>query len=109
VRRLCHPDARLELRVSEGRDLSVDEALEVLQADAAAGEPEPVHYYVDTLDERAVVALGSVTRAGREKRLCWLLTFVDGLVYRQALFETLSDAQAAYAEHGLDLGMPRPR
>jgi hypothetical protein len=93
------------LRVSDGRDLSLAEALDVLQSDAAAGEPEPVHYYVDTLDEHAVFALGSVTRAGRPKHLCWLVTFVDGLVYRQGLFESLNDAQAAYAELGLELGM----
>jgi hypothetical protein len=106
VRALCHPDARLVLRVSDARALPVDEALDRLRADAKAGEPEPVHYYVDMLDEQAVVALGSITRDGTQKHLCWLVTFVDGLVYRQALFSSLSGAQAAYAELGLDLGTP---
>jgi hypothetical protein len=105
VRRLCHPDALLVLRVSEGRPLPLDEALDVLRADADAGEHEPVHYYVDELDEHAAVALGSITREGTQKHLCWLVTFVDGLVYRQLLFESLGEAQAAYAELGHELGM----
>ncbi len=108
LRRLCHPDARLVLRITEGRALSVDEALDVLLSEVDAGEPEPVHYYTDNLDESAVVALGSIVRRGNQKHLCWLLTFVDGLVYRQALFSSLSDAQAAYAEFGVGLGMPSP-
>ncbi len=106
VRSLCHPDARLVLQVSDGRPLSLDEALVLLRAEAEAGEHEPAHYYVNDLDDRAAIALGYVARQGTEKHLCWLLTFVEGLVYRQALFRSLSDAQAAYDEFGLELGMP---
>ena len=106
LRDLCHPEARLVLRMPDGRALSVDEALEVLRADVEAGEHEPVHYYVDDLDEQAVVSLGSLVRDGRQKQLCWVMTFVDGLVFRQALFSTLSEGQAAYAKLGLDLGVP---
>jgi hypothetical protein len=106
VRALCHPDARLVLRMSDGRALTLDEAVDVLRADIRAGEHEPVHHYVDNLDEHAAIALGSVTRNGRVRHLCWLLTFLDGLVYRQALFGSMGEARAAYAELGLDLGMP---
>ena len=92
------------LRISDGLALRVDEALEVLRAEAEAGEPEPTHFYVDDLDDRAVIALGSVVRRGASKELCWLLTFVDGLVYRQGLYRSLGEAQAAYAEFGIKLG-----
>lgn len=106
VRSLCHPEARMVLRISDGRALSLDEALDLLRAEDDAREHEPTHYYVDDLDERAAISLGSVVRGGAQKHLCWLLTFVDGLVYRQALFHSLSEAQEAYAELGLELGMP---
>jgi len=104
VERRCHPESRLVLRVSDGRALPLDEALEVLRADAEAGEPEPTHYYVDDLDDRAAIALGSVVRKGVPRELCWLLTFMDGLVYRQGVYESLGEAQAAYAKFGIDLG-----
>jgi hypothetical protein len=95
------------LRISDGIPLALDEALDLLRAEADAGEHEPTHYYVNDLDEHAVVALGFVTRRGQEKHLCWLVTFVDGLVYRQALYRSLGDAEAAYAELGIELGVPR--
>lgn len=106
VRRLCHPDARLVLRMSDGLALSLDEALDLLRVEIEGGEHEPTHYYVDSLDEHAAVALGYVARQGIGKHLCWLLTFVDGLVYRQVLFRSMGEAQGAYAELGLELGMP---
>lgn len=106
VRRLCHPEALLVLRISDGRALSLDDPIALLRLESEAGEHEPTHYYVDSLDEHAAIALGYVTRQGIGKHLCWLLTFVDGLVYRQALLQSPTEAQAAYAELGLELGMP---
>jgi len=105
LRSLCHPDARLVLRFSGGRALSVDDALDVLRLEAEAGAPEPMHSYVDTIDERAAIAAGTVVRETSARYLCWLLTFVDGLLYRQALFGSIGEARSAYAELGVDLGM----
>jgi len=38
----------------------------------------------------------------------WLLTFRDGLVYRQRVLESRADAIALYAKHGVELGMHHP-
>jgi hypothetical protein len=107
LRALCHPGAVLVLRIPDGRGLPLDEALDVLRAEAEAGEFEPIHYYVDDVDDQAVIALGSISRNGTVTHLCWLVTFVDGLVYRQALYRTLGEAHAAYAGLGGELGLTR--
>ena len=106
-RRLCHADALLVLRVSDGTPLTVVEAIGVLRDDAEAGAYEPTHYYIGDLDERAALAVGTVMGPNdqRPKHLCWLLTFVDGLLYRQALCSTADEAERLYRERGLGLGL----
>jgi hypothetical protein len=107
LRSLCHPDALLVLRMTEGRALSVDEAIAVLHEDAEAGAYEPTHYYIGDLDGQAAVAVGTVMGPNdqKPKHLCWLLTFVDGLLYRQALCGTADEAEQLYRERGLELGL----
>ncbi len=107
LRSLCHPDARLVLRMTEGAALALDDALAVLRADAEAGAYEPTHYYIDDLDESAAIAVGSVMgpHDQKPKHLCWLLTFRDGLLYRQALHETSNEAEELYRKLGLELGI----
>jgi hypothetical protein len=108
LRSLCHPRALLVLRMTEGTALTVDEAISVLREDAEAGVHEPIHYYIGDLDEHAAIAVGTVMGPNdqKPKHLCWLLTFVDGLLYRQALCPTSDDAERLYRECGLELGQP---
>jgi hypothetical protein len=111
LKSLCHADALLVLRMTGGRPLTVDEAIAVLREDAAAGAYEPTHYYIGDLDERAAIAVGTVIGPNdqKPKHLCWLLTFVDGLLYRQALCSTADEAEQLYRERGLELGLaPEP-
>jgi hypothetical protein len=110
LRSLCHPDARLVLRMTEGKALTVDEAIAVLREDADAGAYEPTHYYIGDLDAQAAIAVGTVMGPNDQtaKHLCWLLTFVDGLLYRQALCATADEAEQLYREHGLELGISGP-
>jgi hypothetical protein len=111
LRSLCHPDALLVLRMSEGKALTVDEAIAVLREDAEAGAYEPTHYYIGDLDDRAAIAVGTVMGPNdqKPKHLCWLLTFADGLLYRQALCSTADDAERLYRECGLELGLATER
>ena len=108
LRSHCHPDARLVLRMTEGAALALDDAIAVLRADAEAGAYEPTHYYIGDLDESAAIAVGSVMgpHDQKPKHLCWLLTFRDGLLYRQVLCETSNEAEELYGEKGLELGIP---
>ena len=108
LRSLCRPDALLVLRMSGGKALTLDEAVEVLREDANAGAYEPTHYYIGDLDDHAAIAVGTVMgpHDQKPKHLCWLLTFVDGLLYRQALCPTADEAERLYREHGLELGLP---
>ena len=111
LRGLCRPDALLVLRMTEGKALSLDDAIDVLRADAEAGAYEPTHYYIGDLDEQAAIAVGTVMgpNAQTPKHLCWLLTFVDGLLYRQALCATADEAERLYRERGLELGLATER
>ena len=111
LRALCRPDALLVLRMTDGKALTVDEAIAVLREDAAAGAYEPTHYYIGDLDERAAIAVGTVIGPNdqKPKHLCWLLTFVDGLLYRQALCPTADDAEKLYRERGVELGLAAER
>ena len=107
LRSRCHPDARLVLRMTEGTALALDDALAVLRADADAGAYEPTHYYIGDLDGSAAIAVGSVMgpHDQKAKHLCWLLTFRDGLLYRQVLCETSNEAEELYRDVGVELGI----
>jgi hypothetical protein len=93
--------------MTDGKALAVDQAVDVLREDANSGAYEPTHYYIGDLDDQAAIAVGTVMGPNdqKPKHLCWLLTFVDGLLYRQALCPTADQAERLYREHGLDLGM----
>jgi hypothetical protein len=95
--------------MTDGRALTLDESIDVLRENAAAGAYEPNHYYIGDLDEQAAIAVGTVMGLNDQtpKHLCWLLTFVDGLLYRQALCPTADEAEQLYRERGLELGLAR--
>ena len=67
-------------------------------------------YYVEEIDEHAACALGSFHRFPGGKAdatpACWLVTFVDGLLFREALFTSIAEARQVYRERGIDLGIP---
>jgi hypothetical protein len=45
------------------------------------------------------------TRGVAHDQICWLLTYKDDLVYRSCDYASEAAARAAYAEHGLALGI----
>lgn len=109
LRALYHDEA-LILSVAGGdRLLTPDELIEVLAA------IEVKRYLTDddetdALDENAVIVAGLV----RERHAveitytpsAWVLTFKDGLVWRSRAYDSVEEARAAYAQAGIDLGMP---
>ena len=109
--RLCHPDARVVLPISDGAALSRNELVPVLRSATEQSTYAAFLYYVEEVDEHAACALGSFHRfpGGQADATpaCWLVTFVDGLLFREALFASIADARQAYGELGIELGIPR--
>lgn len=110
LRSLCHPEARLVTPLSGGVALSVDEAIDALRMEIEASNYAAFHYYVDDLDEHAAVAVGAfrLTEPSgfyESSHVCWVVTFVEGLLFRQQLFDSLEEGQRAYRELGVELGL----
>jgi hypothetical protein len=109
LRELVHPDAKVGVFAAGGAPVDVETAIAAMQA-----AHEDTSYSADVkslraLDEHAVILEGGVSRR-REGRLttephAWLYVFVDGRLYRSEMFDDARDAQAAYLERGLDLGV----
>ena len=71
LRSLCHPDARLVLRMTEGTALALDDALAVLRADAEAGAYEPTHYYISaSLPGQRTNPASRPSNHARDERSC---------------------------------------
>jgi hypothetical protein len=110
LRELVHADARVGVFAAGGKPVDVEAAIEAMRT-----AHSDVSYSADitsmrVLDEHAVILEGAVGFRSREGRFvqeshAWLYVFVDGLLYRSEMFATPVEAQAAYREHGIDLGV----
>ena len=91
-----------------GRD-ELFERSDVLQRTHLVGSIEviPIDETAGILRAIARIATGGGRYQPAEERV-WLLTFRDGLVYRQRVVESRADAIALYAKHGVELGMHHP-
>lgn len=109
VRALYHDDALLRTVAAQHRVLDPDELMEVfarLDKTAYLIGPEQA---VIPIDDDAVMVMASLRyergRGVAHDQKCWLLTFKDDLVYRSSDYTNENAARAAYAEHGIDLGI----
>jgi hypothetical protein len=100
VRALTHPDARLEMAMAggdtiEGRD-AVVEILKLAWEGVHSLRIDELH----PVDDKSVIIVGRSrypTPGGgfADSGLVWLCEYEDGMIIRQRLFNTLSDAQGA--------------
>jgi hypothetical protein len=111
---LYHPDALI---------MTVTGGPEPLGAGAVIAELErasdDIWYSVSAdetvvLDEHAVVVVGRMRRTVHRRGFedashVWLLTVVDGLIYRQGVYLRSQEAVAAYRRLGVSLGLPSGR
>ena len=111
LRRLYHEEALLCTVAAHERIVGPDELMEIFGAlddtPYSIGETR-----TEAIDDATVLvsaqlryplAAGGIADAHR----AWLLTFREGLVWRTRFFRNDTEAQAAYAELGIDLGMHR--
>jgi hypothetical protein len=106
---LYHEDALVCIAADPDTAITRDELFgrpELLRRTSLIGPVERI-----PIDERAgllhAAARVATPEGGfRSTRLVWLLTFKEGLVYRQRIHDSRDDAVAAYARDGLDLGLP---
>ena len=107
---LCHPEARVVSPISDGMALSPGELIPALRSVTEESKYAAYLYYTEEIDENAACAVGSFHRfsgASTEATpACWLVTFVDGLLYRETLFDSIADARRAYGNLGIELGIP---
>jgi hypothetical protein len=108
---LFHPDARLRTIVG-GRDVVSTAAEAIARLEQASRDGWVVVRLAApvALDEHAVTVRGRVRRtlAGggfEDAGHCWTLSVVDGLIYRQGVYASASEAAAAYRELGICLGI----
>jgi hypothetical protein len=110
LRSLCHPDARVVLPISDDIALSADELIPALRSATEESTYAAYLYYTEEIDENAACAVGSFHRFSGATvgatPACWLVTFVDGLLYREALFDSIAGARRAYDNFGIELGIP---
>ena len=106
---LCHPEARVVLPISGGIALSLPELVSALRSATEESRYAAYLYHVERIDENAACAVGSFhsfTKGAVEATpACWVVTFVDGLLYREALFGSIAEARRAYGQLGIELGV----
>jgi hypothetical protein len=114
LEKLYHPDALI---------MTVTGGPEPLRAGAVIAELErasgDMWYSVSaeetvTLDEHAVVVVGRMRRTVQRRGFedashVWLITVVDGLIYRQGVYLRSDEAVAAYERLGVSLGLTSGR
>jgi hypothetical protein len=109
VRALYHDDALLRTVAAHHQVLGPDELMEVF-----AHLDETVYLVgkeqrVVPIDDHAIMVIASLRHESRmgvaHDQVCWLLTYKDDLVYRSCDFTSETAARAAYAEHGIELGI----
>jgi hypothetical protein len=107
---LCHPEARVVLPISEGVALPPSDLVSALRSATEESTYAAYLYHVEEIDENAACVVGSFhsfTKGAVDATpACWVVTFVDGLLYREALFGSITEARRAYTELGVELGIP---
>ena len=109
LRTLYHDEARLSTVAAHGRVVGPDELMiifeELTRTPYSLGPASVVaiddHAAIVTAPLRYPLEQGGI--AHDEKT--WLLTFKDELVYRSMAYDSQASARAAYAEHGISLGL----
>ena len=110
IRALYHPDARILTVMGGATPLTADELVERLELASqdfvysVNGSP-PV-----PLDQHAVIVTGRMRRrlpqgGFEDAGHLWVLTVVDGLIYRQGVYHDQQSAIDAYHQLGISLGL----
>ena len=109
VRSLYHDEALLRTVAADHKVLGPDELMAVFsnldKTNYLIGEEQSVI----PIDDQAFMVIASLryenSRGIAHDQKCWLLTFKDNLVFRSSDYPNEWAARAAYAEHGIDLGI----
>ncbi len=110
LRALCHDEARLCTVAAPEDILPPDSFVQVLNRATNESVYAIDGMTVDPIDDDAALVSGQARYplAGGgfgDGSRAWILTYKDGQLYRLHPFPTAAKARAAYAEHGLDLGV----
>jgi hypothetical protein len=109
VRSLYHDDALLCTVAAKHRVLGPDELMEVFADLDKTAYLIGAEQQVVPIDDHAVIVMAPLRyehgRGVAHDQKCWLLTFKDDLVFRTSDYPSEAVARAAYAEHGIDIGL----
>lgn len=112
LRRLYHDEALLCTQAADGRVVGPDEVVgifEDLQRTVySVGEAANVIVDDDAVMVSARLRYQPASGGMADVKRVWLLTFKDGLVYRSRYYRSETEALAAYAAHGIGLGLDAP-
>ena len=110
IRALYHPDALIVTVMGGATPLTADELVGQLELAS-----EDIVYSVNgsppaPLDDHAVIVTGRMRRrlpqgGFEDAGHLWLLTTVDGLIYRQGVYRDQQAAVDAYQQLGIGLGL----
>jgi len=109
LRTLYHDDARLCTMAAREAVVGPDEVIETFKN--LAGTVYSIgKTAVFGMDDDAVKVVGRLRypleNGGMgDSEITWLLTFKDDLLYRSRPYKSRAAARAAYAEHGITLGL----
>jgi len=109
VRSLYHDDALLCTVAAQHQVLGPDELMEVFAGLDKTAYLLGAEQQVVPIDDHAVIVTAPLryehSHGVAHDQKCWLLTFKDDLVFRSCDYATESAARAAYAEHGVEIGI----
>ena len=110
LRALYHDEALLSTLAAQQVIVPPDELIRILTQVTAETIYEVDEMTSRAIDDDAVIVTGRIRyplAAGgfAEGNRAWLLTFKDDLLFRTCAYTTAAKARAAYAAHGIDLGI----
>ena len=108
---LYHPNARIATVTGGATPLTADEVIAELARVADDSVYSVSSSQAEALDEHAAIVAGRMRRpveggGFEDAGHVWLITVLDGLVYRQAVYQQPGEAAAVYRRDGVTLGVP---
>ncbi len=110
MRRLLHPQARLESLAAPGAVLSPQELVAAIESAMTRGMYTVRNWAVELLDAHTAIADGrvryrtSATGITDEGRV-WVSSERDGLIWRMRILATRAEVLGRHRDTGIDLGL----
>ncbi len=110
MRRLLHPQARLESLAAPGAVLSPEELVAAIEAAMTRGLYTVRNWAVELLDPHTAIADGRVRyRVGAsgisDEGRVWVSSERDGLIWRMRILFTREEVLGRHRDSGIDLGL----